>query len=367
MIASDNDELLFTDGPFTYVCFCLVLDSYTLHLMGVRDGVNVCRLVVGNGSKLEYQNNGAGGSLVGSTGVYSGGNPTHNYFVQCGVTSSDASEANLYLDGYIDASGTRDITYPTSNSNRFMFGAITGGAHNLHSARISHAFVFDRELSPAEMADLDRNRYQLFSPVAPLLALVPSGAGSVTLTPTDLAHAHAIDGSSLTQHHQLSPAELAQVHAIDGSALTQHHQLSPAELAHAHLVDNTTLTVSGTIAPAELAHAHLVEVATVTGRYQLTAADITQAHLLDNTTVQEFTGLSPASLAHSHLVAALTLVQHHQITPAELAHAHLVDHIILSNPLAPTTGVITAALDIYRDVTGVQSIQRFLTDVGKLG
>lgn len=108
-----------------------------------------------------------------STGVYRTDTP-----IKVGTTYAGAS-TNLYVNGALDRSGTTADT--TSLADIFNVGGITGQtAYNLRG-RVSIALLWDRVVSPGEMASLAANEWQLWPAESPLaVAVTPASGAALT-------------------------------------------------------------------------------------------------------------------------------------------------------------------------------------------
>lgn len=304
--------------------------------------------------------------LHGNAAGYLGADTIYRVMAAHPGGTINSGPARIMVNGDLDSITNTNTETVAAGSSTWTLGNLDTLTNEL-DGQMFMAGAWSRELSDDEMYSWDRDPYQILKPAVPLLYLVPSAGGAVSITPNDLAHAQSLDASSLTQAHNIAPAELVHAHGLEASTLTQQHNIAPAELAHGHDLEASTLTVSGTLAPAELAHAHLLEASTIAAKYSVTPAELAHAQIIDGTTLVPGGSVAPADMVHTHLLEAVLLTQYHNIAPAELMHAHTIAAANLSNPLAPTTAVLEAALDIHRDLEAAQTIRRVITAIGKLG
>ena len=245
-----------------------------------------------------------------------------NFFIN-GIKDAGAA-VNLYSGAGTGAAGSN--VYTVKVANRGDVGTYwNGGA-------IYAAFVWNRELSDAEIKAISANPWQLFKGAARLFKR-PAGSG-VSLAIADATHGHLADNLSFSMATYLAVQDATHSHTTDGVALTTSWLLSIAEALHSHAADSLTLGVTGAtnLSVQEATHAHLADAVTLTTRWLLTIADSLHAHAADNVVLNTTSGtfLTVQDATHNHSADGLALSLSAWLAIVEAAHAHSAESPTLS-------------------------------------
>ena len=156
------------------------------------------------------------------------------------------------------------------------------------------------------------------------------GAGPANLVVSNLAHAHLLDGITLTQAHALAVGDAAHAHTVDNVVLTQTGNLAVDGATHAHAADAVVLTQAHQLATADAAHGHAADGVALTQAHNLSPSDTAHAHLVDGLTLVLPGQLDVQSVTHGQTVTTVELSQVHALAVEGALHAHAVDALNLS-------------------------------------
>lgn len=346
----------------------------------------------GFGASAGYVGFGSG-SAAGSAVVTAVASAIRPYPAVYVGTQSD--QRRVFRDGVLLGTGSSGAVTIAGTGHVTCLNGIQGySGYNSSASKYFLTMIWNRALSPEEIAAIGANPWQLFRPQERSI-WVPSagGGGAVSLVIADATHAHTADGLTLTLQSALSVADATHGHAADNLTLTTtgSTSLTVADATHAHTADSPTLTVlavlsvadalhghsaanvtlgvSGatTLTVADATHSHLVDGLVLTTESLLTVADALHAHAADNVDLSDAPILQIADALHAHTADGLALTVDAWLAVADARHLHSADNVVLFVPggatlrevlrlPSPICRSVTAASYITRTVTGQSAI-----------
>jgi len=197
---------------------------------------------------------------------------------------------------------------PYSASSELTFGTLPTAADHDPDFRYRAGWVWNRALSPAEIAQLALDPFGMFRPARRVVGRAPAG-GSVELVVQDLAIGLAVDSPALTQAHQLAVQDLSLALAIESAALTQAHVLAVQDATLGLTLESVALTQAHVLALQELALALAIDAPTLTQAHVLAVADVAVALALEQPTLSLSTLLEVAEVAVALALESPALTQ----------------------------------------------------------
>jgi hypothetical protein len=257
--------------------------------------------------------------------------------------SSVSNDPVIYLDG-VSVAVTESLTPAglpwAETTDPFVFGnraALDRG----WDGWIGEVFVWDRLLSPSEVAEVHANPWQLFQPRSIPVPLVASGGGVASLVPADAAHAHTADSLTLSTGTGLAVADAAQGQASDSPTLTTATSLLIADATHGHAADSLGLSTTGetALSVADASHAQVADSLDLDTALTVQIASAEHGHSVEGLALTTEAWLAAADAQHSQTAEGLSLVTTLDLVVSDAGHAQLADIVAL----LPTGGSASAA------------------------
>lgn len=183
---------------------------------------------------------------------------------------------SLYVNGALVASAA--ATAPSSTST-LCVGRQNSAAAGYWAGDIGTVGYLPRALSPAVIAALYQNAWQLFAPLErSIWAPASAGGGAADLATNGATHGHTADSLALTTGSVLSIADAMHGHAADGITLTTASVLALQDALHAHTADGVTLLTGASLLIADALHAHTADGLALTVDAYLAISNATHGH-----------------------------------------------------------------------------------------
>lgn len=235
--------------------------------------------------------------------------------------ASTGNKRYLVSSSNLAAGATAIMAFQSASQTAYSCFAIEQGGTLANSAGAAPHRRFGWGNKDDMYASWDADGENLFKNA---VAWALGSAAAADLVIADMAHGHAMDGTVLTQQHELAVADLAHSNAMDAIALTQQHQLTVADLLHANNLDDVSLAGEHTLAIADATHGQAMDPVSLTQQHQLTVAD----------------------LLHLQSADSIALTQAHQLAVGDMLHGHSADNVNLVEvtPSPDVIGPVTATL-----------------------
>jgi Concanavalin A-like lectin/glucanases superfamily len=211
------------------------------------------------------------------TNVTGGGAPSTNrlYFI-VGVFRSGTGQKELWIDGVQGATSTTDIGTITLDQTEIGV-VVRSGAVQWWDGVIPLAGIYNRALSPAEIATLSKNPWQLFQPISRRIFVASTGTGpTYTLTAAQGSFTLTGQAAGLTASRLLTAAQGSFALTGQAATLKAARLITAAQGSYTLTGQDATLTytpaVTYTLTAAQGAFTLTGQAAGLTAARLLTAA-----------------------------------------------------------------------------------------------